>query len=129
MTRPEWGAKHACQHCGAKYYDLQRSPVVCPKCGTGFNPEALLRSRRSKPVVPEKRAVAAKVAEPAADADKGDAERKDEVPAAQGGKTDELADAEDDAEDGKLIEDASELGEDDKDVAEVRVGDGEKEDT
>ena len=68
MAKPEWGAKHTCQHCGAKYYDLQRSPVVCPKCGTEFNPDALLRSRRSKPVAPERQAVAAEVTAQAAGA-------------------------------------------------------------
>ncbi len=49
VANANWGTKHTCQGCGAKYYDMNRSPVVCPKCNAAFNPEALLRSRRSRP--------------------------------------------------------------------------------
>ena len=34
MAKREWGAKHTCIGCGAKFYDLHRSPIKCPKCGT-----------------------------------------------------------------------------------------------
>ena len=34
MAKPELGNKHQCQHCGTKFFDLNRTPVVCPKCGT-----------------------------------------------------------------------------------------------
>ena len=33
MPKAEWGAKHLCS-CGAKFYDMGNSVVVCPKCGT-----------------------------------------------------------------------------------------------
>ena len=33
MVKPELGNKHACQNCGTKFFDLNKSPVVCPKCG------------------------------------------------------------------------------------------------
>ena len=36
MAKPELGAKRQCQHCGAKFFDLNRNPIVCPKCGTIF---------------------------------------------------------------------------------------------
>ena len=32
MAKPEWGAKHLCQGCGAKFYDMGRSPITCPSC-------------------------------------------------------------------------------------------------
>jgi uncharacterized protein (TIGR02300 family) len=32
----EWGTKRACRSCAAKFYDMQRSPAVCPKCQTEF---------------------------------------------------------------------------------------------
>ena len=32
MSRPELGHKFACVGCGARFYDLNRSPAVCPKC-------------------------------------------------------------------------------------------------
>lgn len=33
MAKPELGLKRVCVSCGAKFYDLIRSPAVCPKCG------------------------------------------------------------------------------------------------
>lgn len=32
MPKPEWGAKHRCDKCDTRFYDLQRSPVICPNC-------------------------------------------------------------------------------------------------
>jgi uncharacterized protein (TIGR02300 family) len=34
VTRQELGTKRLCAHCGAKFYDINRSPITCPKCGT-----------------------------------------------------------------------------------------------
>lgn len=36
MAKPELGIKRQCMSCGAKFYDLNRDPAVCPKCGTVF---------------------------------------------------------------------------------------------
>ena len=36
MTKPDLGLKRRCMTCGAKFYDLNRSPITCPKCGTPF---------------------------------------------------------------------------------------------
>ncbi|MGD0187728.1 MAG: TIGR02300 family protein [Roseiarcus sp.] len=36
MAKPELGAKRQCQNCGAKFFDLNRDPIVCPKCGAIF---------------------------------------------------------------------------------------------
>ena len=33
MPKEVWGSKHRCESCGAKFYDLQRYPVICPSCG------------------------------------------------------------------------------------------------
>ncbi len=46
MSKAEWGLKRLCHACGALYYDMKKSPPVCPKCSTAFDPEALLKSRR-----------------------------------------------------------------------------------
>ena len=48
MANPELGAKQICPHCQAKFYDLTRRPAVCPKCGTAFDPEEVVRSRRTR---------------------------------------------------------------------------------
>jgi uncharacterized protein (TIGR02300 family) len=34
MAKPELGTKRTCVACGARFYDLTKSPAVCPKCGT-----------------------------------------------------------------------------------------------
>ena len=36
MARPELGTKRVCLECGAKFYDLNRDPITCPKCGSIF---------------------------------------------------------------------------------------------
>lgn len=52
VSKPEWGLKRVCQSCGCKYYDMRpgsddsKKPILCPSCGTAFDPEALLKSRR-----------------------------------------------------------------------------------
>lgn len=46
MAKPELGAKQICPNCSAKFYDLGRRPAHCPKCGTDFDPEEALKSRR-----------------------------------------------------------------------------------
>jgi len=46
LANPELGAKQVCPNCQSKFYDLGRRPAVCPKCGTSFDPEEALRTRR-----------------------------------------------------------------------------------
>ncbi len=113
VANPEWGTKRICQNCGAKFYDMQREPITCPKCQTVFDPEAFLKTRRARtPVLADKEAAPAAVAGEA-DIEVEDAEiLEDEEEAAD---TPESGDEEDE----DLIEDASELGEDEDDMAEV----------
>lgn len=35
-ARPERGLKRVCLHCEAKFYDMMRFPILCPKCGTEY---------------------------------------------------------------------------------------------
>ena len=51
MAKPELGQKQVCPNCQAKFYDLNRRPAHCPKCGTDFDPEEALklRNRRGRP--------------------------------------------------------------------------------
>ncbi len=30
------GTKRTCQSCGARFYDLNRDPIICPICGAEF---------------------------------------------------------------------------------------------
>jgi predicted amidophosphoribosyltransferase len=38
MAKPELGVKRLCAHCGARFYDLLHAPIICPRCGTEFEP-------------------------------------------------------------------------------------------
>lgn len=33
MGKPEFGRKMTCTACAVRFYDLTRTPAVCPKCG------------------------------------------------------------------------------------------------
>ena len=46
MAHKNLGRKRRCASCGIKFYDLTKTPAVCPACGTEFDPEVLLKSRR-----------------------------------------------------------------------------------
>jgi len=50
VAKPEWGTKRTCLSCGAKFYDLMRSPILCPACGAEFDVEAAGRARRARSV-------------------------------------------------------------------------------
>jgi uncharacterized protein (TIGR02300 family) len=70
LANPELGAKQICPNCSAKFYDLNRRPALCPKCGESFDPEEAVRNRR----------VRARVATPDYEADE-EAEEKPAVAA------------------------------------------------
>jgi len=125
VAKPEWGIKRICPNCGTRYYDMRKDPPVCPSCATTFDPEALLRSRRARPVVVDepKRAPAAseEELEDVEVEEIGDEEVEGIETEADDLDTEGLEEdaevVEEDEED-VLIEDTSELGDED-DVGEV----------
>jgi len=50
MAHKNLGRKRRCASCGIKFYDLTKTPAICPACGTEFDPEVLLKSRRGRAV-------------------------------------------------------------------------------
>jgi uncharacterized protein (TIGR02300 family) len=56
MTKPELGTKRQCSNFSARYYDLNKTPITCPKCGTPFEVVATTtRSRfEQRPVVSQR---------------------------------------------------------------------------
>ena len=129
MAKPEWGTKRICPSCGARYYDLRKDPPTCPSCGTVFDPEALLKSRRSRPLPADE---PKKVAKPEADDEETVADET-EVAAEEAEDIEADAEADDVAEDldteeedDVLLEDAEELSDED-DVGEVVDVEGEEE--
>jgi uncharacterized protein (TIGR02300 family) len=114
VAKPEWGMKRVCPSCGSRYYDMQRDPVTCPKCGAAYDPETVTKSRRARPAP-----VAEEPIEPMADEEieaevvGEEADETGEAVPAEGGEEGE------EEEEEEVIEDASELGEDEDDMAEV----------
>ncbi|MBM3517901.1 MAG: TIGR02300 family protein [Alphaproteobacteria bacterium] len=114
MTKPEWGEKRLCQACGTRYYDLRRKPLACPKCGAEFVAQSTRRraETKSKPVEPKKPRPAP--AEELLVAEAAFADEEELAVLAEGEAEEE--------EEEELIEDATDLGKDDEDVAEVLEG-------
>ena len=130
MSKPEWGTKRLCQTCGIKFYDLLRSPIVCPRCGTEFEVEAARRSRRSRPVAAAKAVPAKAIVKPAPVPEMDeDIEVDEDIEDAEDAEDDESIDdeAEDDPakdDEDTLIEDVSALDHDDA-MSGIVIGAGE----
>jgi uncharacterized protein (TIGR02300 family) len=111
VAKPELGTKRLCSKCGAKFYDLNKSPIICPKCATVFEPAAPSRSR-PEPVAPVIRPAPVKVepvvAEPNVELvslEEADAEAQGKKPAA-GAPGEEVA--EEDIEIDETLDDGEE---------------------
>lgn len=50
MAKPELGTKRLCAGCGAKFYDLNKDPIHCPKCGVVYEIAVAARPSRAEPV-------------------------------------------------------------------------------
>jgi uncharacterized protein (TIGR02300 family) len=94
VGKVDLGMKLTCSSCGARFYDLNKTPGSCPKCGADNARPVVFRTTR-RPAAEEKKPVAAVVVNEVAD---------DVVDDAVAGK--------DDDEDDAVIEDTSDLGED-----------------
>ena len=56
MVKLELGIKRHCSGCGARFYDLNKNPIVCPKCHTVLELTAV--SARARPnTAPPARAI------------------------------------------------------------------------
>jgi uncharacterized protein (TIGR02300 family) len=105
VAKPEWGTKRLCTSCGARFYDLNRQPIECPKCSTVIDPEQVTRLKRSRNA-PSEAAAKPKVVKPKAvlstaedgDDDDVDLEIDDDDDDVLDGD-DDLADDEDDLDD------------------------------
>jgi len=48
MAKADLGTKRACLSCGMRFYDFKRSPILCPGCGAEFDPENIVKNRKSR---------------------------------------------------------------------------------
>ena len=46
MAKAKLGTKRSCTSCGLRYYDLNKTPITCPRCNAEFDPESLLKTRK-----------------------------------------------------------------------------------
>jgi uncharacterized protein (TIGR02300 family) len=49
VVKAELGTKRTCPSCAARFYDLLKNPIVCPKCGVSFVAATLLPSKSDLP--------------------------------------------------------------------------------
>jgi len=101
VAKPELGIKRLCASCGAKFYDLSKTPIVCPKCSTVY--EVMLPRAKADP-----RGSAAAAAPVAAEPEPAEAEtvslEEADAEASGRGKA-EVPESVDDIEDAEPIED------------------------
>ena len=127
MAKPELGTKRLCGNCGAKFYDLSKDPIVCPKCHTVLELAAV--SSRSRPdsaaaraaaPVPEEETVAPETAEAEfVSLEDADAEAQGKKPAdgeAVEGTEDEVELEDEGLDDAAFIEEQEEGDEDVTDI-------------
>ena len=130
MTKPEWGTKRSCDSCGKRFYDLKRSPIVCPQCGTTITARKLPTKtpKAAAPAVevkPKKPALAAKLVK--VDGDDAWSGEEDAVDADEDVVGDIEVDVEEDDDDldddeaEDLLVDASDLDEDEDEIDVVKV--------
>ena len=88
MAKVELGLKRTCLSCDMRFYDFKRCPIVCPGCGTEFNPENLVKVRKSRSI--PKSATKASVSDGAADLDETEFDDEDVNVAANGDDDDDI---------------------------------------
>jgi len=130
VAKPELGTKRLCASCGAKFYDLNKTPITCPKCGTAFEVVPVTTRPRADQVRPVREAEPEPAEAEEAELislEEADAETQGKkATAAEGAETIEDAEEEaieDDAEDTFIEEEEEE----DTDVSEIIGGDIEDE--
>ncbi len=123
MVSDELGTKRTCPSCAARFYDLNNTPISCPKCHEQFTAEPLLPSKADGPSSKPKPAKPAEVKE-----DEGELEKDSAVVSLEDLEDDDVDDADDEA---AAIKDVD-LGEtedddDDADDADVFLDDEDEE--
>jgi uncharacterized protein (TIGR02300 family) len=65
VTKPELGTKRLCASCSAKFYDLNKDPIHCPKCGAVYEIAPVVTRGRPDQAAAAAAAAAARAAAPA----------------------------------------------------------------
>ena len=51
VVKAELGTKRTCPSCAARFYDLMKNPIVCPKCTANFVAASVLPSKGEMPAM------------------------------------------------------------------------------
>jgi uncharacterized protein (TIGR02300 family) len=119
LAKPELGNKRQCQNCGAKFFDLNKDPIVCPKCATVFQVVAV-RARPAAKAEEEEDTEVAAVPAGVEVVSLDEVEAGEEKAAVEPVGDDVEDDAEDDTVDDPFLEEEEE---DDDDVTNLIDGD------
>lgn len=131
MAKPELGTKRVCASCSAKFYDLGKDPITCPKCGAEFTVASL--TPRGRPDAAARAPVREVEPEPVEtpEAEFVSLEEADaEAESAKKPAADEAVEGEEDVEIDESLDDAAfieETEDEDTDVTEIIGGDIEDE--
>ncbi len=120
MAKPDLGNKRQCSNCGTKFFDLNKSPITCPKCGTIFEMTSAAASRSSRAAPADDDDVEAEDTPEVVPLEDADATEDGKVTAAA---TEDEADAEDDSPPDDDDDTFLEEEEDDGDVSDLIDGD------
>ena len=110
MAKAKLGTKRTCTSCGLRYYDLNKIPIVCPSCKAEFDPESLLKTRKSRHSTKASNVEEGKVID-AVETDLD--QRTDEPSSSDDGDISNELDYDDDDDDGEVDDDAGGLIQDD----------------
>lgn len=120
MTKAELGIKRLCPNCGAKYYDLNKDPILCPRCGTAFEPPVAKSRAQAKAAEIEEEETETEAAAPAefVSLEEADEETSESgaVKTDLGDDDDEEIEGDDDSDDTFLADDEDEEDDDVTDI-------------
>lgn len=133
MKKPNLGQKQTCRKCEARFFDMNKNPAVCPKCGEAYKTTKSKARRVAPPPqvaatgTPDIKAGPVAANAPETASSDGDIKIDGIAAAAETDDDDDLeAELEGDQDDDGLMEDTSDIGEDSDELSEVleHVDDG-----
>ena len=127
MAVKDLGTKLTCRSCEAKFYDLNKKKPVCPKCDKDYvavktrTRRAAAKSEKTNEVMDSEKIEKQNITETVADAD-ATTEGENSILSDDSVENIDMPDVEEAEEDNStLIEDTSDIGDDDDDIAGVIV--------
>ena len=127
MAIKDLGTKLTCRSCEAKFYDLNKKKPVCPKCDKDYvavktrTRRAAAKSEKTNEVMDSEKIEKQNITETVADAD-ATTEGENSILSDDSVENIDMPDVEEVEEDNStLIEDTSDIGDDDDDIAGVII--------